>query len=340
MPDGGIDNKTIIGVLASRDDPNVNESLVTVFNALYDEKEWRSRLQQFQFIVSGGTHDRVITGKKPINEMKPDSVNHGVKEEVRRFLLNDCLVTRLPEARDGGITLLSHFVVNRQCSIVWAFLSPGTAHWILPENLALIRLCDYHRVKRLMNQGSVIDWIKRDAPRDAGRKHEPHPPTLMLRPHADPPIYLKKNAWEARITKNREAMPREAGWAWDHATIAIIAHDQMKGRMLEFVTDYEQELNRVSRILATGTTGGQIRDAAPSLKDTVYRYRSGPKGGDIQIATEILMGECDAVFFFVDPLHAHPHIDDIRVVFGACMARKNIRIFTNEVHAREWMERL
>ena len=163
---------------------------------------------------------------------------------------------------------------------------------------------------------------------------------MKLRPYAEPPLILSRTEWEARIRANREARPEKADWTLSGATIAVIAHDQMKERMLEFVTDYEQDLGHVSRILATGTTGRHIQDAAPLLEKKVYRYHSGPKGGDIQIATEILMGECDVVFFFVDPLHPHAHIDDIRVVFGACMARKNVGIFTSEVHAREWMELL
>lgn len=335
MPD-----KTIIGVLGSHDDPDVNKSLVAVLNALYREPEWRSLLEQFQFLVTGGMHDRVITGEKPINEMDPTTTGQGVDRKVKEFLGDKCGVTRLPETRDGGVTLLSYFVVNGQCSVVWAFLSPSTAHWILPENLALIRLCDYYRVKRLMNQGSVIEWIQREAVRDAETKKQPRPPTLKLRPYADPPRFLRRAEWEEKIRANREAKPEKADWTLNGATIAVIAHDQMKERMLEFVTDYEQDLGQVNRILATGTTGRHIQDAAPSLEKKVYRYRSGPKGGDIQIATEILMGACDVVFFSVDPLHPHAHIDDIRVVFGACMARKNVRIFTSEVHAREWMDRL
>ena len=125
-------------------------------------------------------------------------------------------------------------------------------------------------------------------------------------------------------------------------TIALIAHDDMKSRMVEFAIDFEPELSLFARILTTGTTGRQVTDAVPKLEKEkkIYRYHSGPKGGDIEIATEILLGRCHVVVFFVDPLHPHPHIEDIRVVFGACMIRDQVRMLTNEMQAREWMGRV
>ncbi len=41
-----------------------------------------------------------------------------------------------------------------------------------------------------------------------------------------------------------------------------------------------------------------------------------------------------------DPLHPHPYIEDIRVVFGACMIQDKVHMLTNEMQAREWMERV
>jgi methylglyoxal synthase len=41
--------------------------------------------------------------------------------------------------------------------------------------------------------------------------------------------------------------------------------------------------------------------------------RSGPKGGDLQAGEAILMGLCDAILFFEDPLSPHEHDADIEV---------------------------
>jgi hypothetical protein len=40
----------------------------------------------------------------------------------------------------------------------------------------------------------------------------------------------------------------------------------------------------------------------------------GYRGERYKIATEILFNQCNVVIFFIDPLHPHTHIDDIRAV--------------------------
>jgi len=119
----------------------------------------------------------------------------------------------------------------------------------------------------------------------------------------------------------------------------------MKKRIVDYAIQYEDELCNFSRILATGYTGQEVKNACRNIRENelLRSYLSGPKGGDIEIATEILFNRCHTVVFFVDPLNPHPHIDDIRVVFIACMAeieKNDVRMLTNEVHAREWIEGL
>jgi len=123
-------------------------------------------------------------------------------------------------------------------------------------------------------------------------------------------------------------------------TIALIAHNEMKNRMVEFAVDHEHELNQFGTILATGTTGREVCAATSrDITKKMVRHHSGPKGGDIEIATAVLLDHCDIVIFFVDPLSPHPHIDDIRVVFQACMVSDRVVMITNEMHAREFMSR-
>ena len=221
--------------------------------------------------------------------------------------------------------------MNRQCRIIWPFLDPAEPHWLNQENLALMRLCDVWKVKRLMNSGSVMSWFNSEAPRDIKWNQEPVPPVLKF-PDGDElmPEPYKEGAYEYLKLNYKSAQKKPN-------TIALIAHDDMKTRMIDFAVEYQRELSKFSRILATGTTGRDVTEATGG-KLIVTRCQSGPKGGDIQIATEILAGRCDFVIFFVDPLHPHPHAEDIRVVFGACMIQDQVHMFTNEVQAREWIE--
>jgi methylglyoxal synthase len=121
-------------------------------------------------------------------------------------------------------------------------------------------------------------------------------------------------------------------------TIALIAHDEMKPRMVDFAIEFENELaTSFARILTTGTTGRDIQAATRKLGTLIRLCRSGPKGGDVEIATEILFRRVLAVVFFVDPLHPHAHIDDVRTVFSACLRTPQVLLLTNEVQAREWI---
>lgn len=93
--------------------------------------------------------------------------------------------------------------------------------------------------------------------------------------------------------------------------IALIAHDQKKAEMAEFVADHAEALSRY-RLVATGTTGGRILDVCPSLDLT--RLKSGPLGGDQQIGAMIATGEISMLIFFTDPLTPLPHDVDVKAL--------------------------
>lgn len=118
-------------------------------------------------------------------------------------------------------------------------------------------------------------------------------------------------------------MPDEA------PTIALIAHDGKKADLISFAHKHVDLLRRF-RLVATGTTGGMLQD---QLDLDVHRYRSGPLGGDVQIASAIVEGEVFAVIFFVDPLDKHPHEPDIQTLLRACNVH-NVPLATNEASAR------
>ncbi|MCL6706013.1 methylglyoxal synthase [Pseudomonas sp. R2.Fl] len=97
----------------------------------------------------------------------------------------------------------------------------------------------------------------------------------------------------------------------DKACIALIAHDQKKDDLADFARQHETALGKW-RIVATGTTGGRIQQACPSLD--VHRMKSGPLGGDQQIGAMIATGEIDMLIFFVDPLTSMPHDVDVKAL--------------------------
>lgn len=112
-------------------------------------------------------------------------------------------------------------------------------------------------------------------------------------------------------------------------TIALIAHDGKKADMMAFAIQNKKVLSKFE-LVATGTTGKLLEDKV-GLK--IERSLSGPLGGDVQIAARVVLGEIDAVFFFVDPLDKHPHDPDIQTLLRACNVH-NVPLATNVATAR------
>ncbi len=341
--------KTVVGVLAGHDSVSKNNDLIRLLDDLYDDPKDRSLLKKFHFIFTEGTFHRVILGERREEAGERGRLQH-MPRNVREFMLHDCGITVLPGWEEAGVTVLSNMVVERQCSVLWPFLSPVTTHWLSPEYNALMRLSDLWNVKRLMNVESVKDWFYNEAAWDVKRNPQKLPGVPLkiqlgslerdgLWPAAQ---RCEGDEYDAVTIPARSRLP---GFytRFSDQTIALIAHDEMKQRMVDFALEYEDELCGFKRVLTTGHTGEEVEAACRRLRaqGTIRRFLTGPKGGDIEIATEILFDRCHVVIFFVDPLHPHAHIDDVRVVFGVCMAEiegNDVRLLTNELHAREWME--
>jgi len=97
--------------------------------------------------------------------------------------------------------------------------------------------------------------------------------------------------------------------------IAIIAHDNKKPDMVAFIMkrlDFFK--NPKIRIFATGTTGKHIENSGLDVEC----LKSGPLGGDAQIASLLVDGNIDVVLFFIDPLYSHPHEVDIHMLMRLC----------------------
>ncbi|OWZ83531.1 methylglyoxal synthase [Natranaerobius trueperi] len=106
--------------------------------------------------------------------------------------------------------------------------------------------------------------------------------------------------------------------------IALIAHDNKKEEMLQFVKTHQEQFKK-HILSATNSTGKMIKEN--TLLD-VYCHLSGPLGGDQQIGSEIATGNVDLVIFLRDPLTAQPHEPDITALLRICDVH-NIPVSTN-----------
>ncbi|MBN2426139.1 MAG: methylglyoxal synthase [Calditrichaceae bacterium] len=92
--------------------------------------------------------------------------------------------------------------------------------------------------------------------------------------------------------------------------IALIAHDNRKQDLLEWVR-FNKDILLKHKLYGTGTTGGLISEKTGL---DVFRFKSGPLGGDQQIGSKIVEGKIDFVIFFWDPMEAQPHDVDVKAL--------------------------
>ncbi|SNR40547.1 methylglyoxal synthase [Halorubrum vacuolatum] len=115
--------------------------------------------------------------------------------------------------------------------------------------------------------------------------------------------------------------------------IALIAHDQLKDEMVEFVQTYVDVLSDCE-IVTTGTTGKRIHEETGL---TVDRQASGPLGGDLQIGAMVANDELHGLIFLRDPLTAQPHEPDISALLRVCDVR-DVPVATNLASAELLVE--
>jgi len=115
--------------------------------------------------------------------------------------------------------------------------------------------------------------------------------------------------------------------------IALIAHDELKDEMVEFVRTYEDVLAECE-LVTTGTTGKRITEATGLSVD---RQASGPLGGDLQIGAMVASGDLHGLVFLRDPLTAQPHEPDVSALLRVCDV-KDVPLATNLASAELLVE--
>lgn len=103
-------------------------------------------------------------------------------------------------------------------------------------------------------------------------------------------------------------------------TIALVAHDNMKKDLAEWVdTNWEKLFDH--HLVCTGTTGRMVektltarrREFDEQTADIVL-LKSGPLGGDQQLGARIAEKKIDILVFFWDPMQAQPHDVDVKAL--------------------------
>lgn len=199
-------------------------------------------------------------------------------------------IERFPYGREGGLMRLVSRVVEtdpaRTLDAVIYLIDPVDPSSNFPEALALKRQCVIHGKPFLSTLAGAREWLELEAVA-AGAAPDP---TL------------------------------DATFDLANESIALIAHDAMKARMLAMAEQHFELLDMFAMRYATGTTGGLLNELARRIKgeqggrDWVTPFLSGPLGGDAQIAELILDRKCRRVLFLEDPHVARQHEADIQLL--------------------------
>jgi methylglyoxal synthase len=105
-----------------------------------------------------------------------------------------------------------------------------------------------------------------------------------------------------------------------HKRIALVAHDNRKSDLIEWV-EWNWKILSDHQIICTGTTGRLVEEALKkrvekngSLKHRIIKLKSGPLGGDQQLGALITEGKVDMIIFFWDPMQPQPHDVDVKAL--------------------------
>jgi methylglyoxal synthase len=224
---------------------------------------------------------------------------------------------RFPYGRQGGLMKLVSRVVDddpaRALDAVIYLMDPVDPSSTFPEAVALKRQCVIHSKPFLSTLAGAREWFELEAVA-AGAAPDPG---------MDTPFDLANEG------------------------IALIAHDAMKTRMLALAERHFEVLDRFGFRCATGTTGLLLNQLAQKIKgeeagrNWVKPYRSGPLGGDAQIAELILDRQCRRVLFMEDPHVARQHEADIQLLERAARTVTDYASCMSDEHCGErWLTQI
>ena len=266
----------------------------------------------------GSALARLLRGSRNaiVNHLQPELVVVGRTLDAifqQQLLDGYDRIERFPYGREGGLMRLVSRVVEtdplRRLDAVIYLIDPVDPSSTFPEAVALKRQCIIHGKPFLSTLAGAREWFELEAIA-SGAAHDAS---------LDPVFDLKNES------------------------IALIAHDAMKERMLALVEKHFALLDSFGMRYATGTTGGLLNELAMKIKGRdagrhwVKPLLSGPLGGDAQIAELILDKQCRRTLFLEDPHVARQHEADIQLLERAARTLTDYAsCVTDQTFAERW----
>jgi methylglyoxal synthase len=258
----------------------------------------------FEVLVTGRTYEYLMKlVSRPLNKVDRSSISEDMqlpietKQDLLRWrrTVEQGLVRRLSGIQ-GMIELAHELVEGRLDAIIhltdWGDIAGK------PDSMVLRREANVYNVPIASDiytaRSAVANWK-----------------ALLLKTPSNKAIFPEREP--------PKELPLE-GLTQQHRVLALIAHDGMKLHLCCFVVEHSKRIfEQFDYILATGTTGQWLKKfvlaagRGQEAADKVRCCRSGPYGGDVQIAAAVVKKICRKVIFLQDPFTSHPHETDIRL---------------------------
>ena len=340
--------KALIAIISDHDDYYRNIELANLFNTLYSSPKTREFLKQFWFVFSGGTFERIFSGKQK-RSGKPL-----LNDKTKKWLKE--LTIQLPPFELGGVIIMSYLVTTEKCKILWTFQTPNSAHHLVSQNNSLRQMCDFYGVRRLMNRGSIIEWLNYQAKSDHDDNILENDEICAIKLKTDSNSIEAIDAIDSKF-KIEPKIPY--GYDTSQNAVAFIVRDIHRAEFNKFLRKNKDTLSKFDRILIT-TTKGKFYDKFKNTK--VFPCKPVGQGGLVDIAMEILFGRCNDVVFYDSPIDdtkkrkTKAKADEFNRPFGtvlseiiaynyqliisACKINQNVRVKTNMKQAEEWIAKL
>jgi len=298
-----------------------------------------------------GPDSRLIRFVREFEHFLEDQELWGIKSTAyaikRAGLLLDAELKELRAGREGGIVELTRMVVDDKLDVVIYLMDPRDPTSTYPESGALKRESVTKGKFFLSTYMSAVEWASLVwKPGDerlliAGECKAGNPANqrIALIAHDELKVQMLKFALLDHIELLSKFQGRIAtgttGSYLNGSRPLSTLEGEWKSKLAKARKARDStEIDRLSKELAQLN---QISRHRRKLKLEVTPMLSGPKGGDVQIAHDVLNDRVDKVIFFEDPFTARPHEPDIQLLERTCRVRgERVVCLSDPTSANEW----
>lgn len=341
----------LIAVVTDHTDYFRNVSLADLFNKLVKNEEYRTVLEKFNFVFTGGTFNRLFFGEH-MRSGKPF-----LEDDTKRFLKSRTI--QLPRFEHGGVLILSHMLLTNRCKIMWSFQTPDSPHHLIAQNYALRWVSDIKNVKRLINSASVEYWFNYEAEDFIKKIHKSYDKIQLKSENKFEIVKAVDTDYKIEIEKSKVTQN------YGKILAIVVRHDQAENLAI-FLNKNKIFFSTFTKILITQPINCDVFDQITFPPAKVIPLSSVEEGGLVEIAIEVIFGWVTHVIIYDEPTgdnYDNPPLEtdpvpptngnntsitkqdygvnafDYQIVTSACKISQNVEVKMNIAQTNDWIDK-